>query len=223
MERENMSKSDKIKSDRRRAYEKRMAGLALRWRETRDESVATDLVDEVNPILTKVMERWAVNDLSVGKDDARNYLSESVFSVIIPAWDSSRPLVPFLWQCLRYKYYTFINSVHKVHNRPNSAQLRYEFVGLEEESPRVMRKAAEQDVAFDSIASRETMDKMSMVARKHLTKTEWKVYSCLIKGMDYEESMATTGFSHKKVDNARERIKKKLFEIFQEDYPDLCP
>lgn len=121
--------------------------------------------------------------------------------------------------CITRQIITSIKSATRLKHTPLNGYISI-YKPVQEESDQVLIDVFEYDDAVsphDQLVTKEQTNNMKLVLAKMLTKLEWEVLHYYIEGYRYEEIASVVGRSEKSIDNALQRVKRKVGQLIQED------
>ena len=150
----------------------------------------------------KPLLRSAVCKLCAYPFDYDDLYQEATLGLLkaVKSYDQGKgPFSAFDKLCVESERFTYIRSFHKKSNIPANhlVELKDEFH---------MPFSDPQDIYID----REEADDMKKRMKSSLSDLEFKIIRCYIMGKSYEEIAEELGISVKSVDNAIQRVRRKL-------------
>lgn len=117
--------------------------------------------------------------------------------------------------CIRNRLLSAIRSAARLKHQPLNSGVSLEEILLEETSPILASAIAFRRVPEELVLARESADEIYYTFVRCLSKYEREVLDLFLEGRSYQEMAAYTKRSVKSVDNAVQRIRRKLAR-----YPD---
>lgn len=121
--------------------------------------------------------------------------------------------------CITRQIITSIKSATRLKHAPLNSYVSLYKPVHEEESDRILLDTIDNYEAVDPhelLVSREKYQVIRETLMKALTKLEWDVLCLYIQGLTYEEIAANIGRHEKSIDNALQRIKRKVEQLIIE-------
>ena len=118
--------------------------------------------------------------------------------------------------CIHNRLLSAIKSASRLKHMPLNNGISLEEILLEETSPILASAKAFRRVPEEMVLARESADEFYYTFVRSLSKYECQVLDLFLDGRSYREMAEVTGHSVKSVDNAVQRIRRKLAR-----YPNL--
>lgn len=152
--------------------------------------------------------------------DSEDLTQEGMFGLLsaIREYDPSMqaPFRAFAETCVRNRLLSAIKSASGLKHQPLNSGLSLEEFLLEETSPNSDSAKAFRRVPEEMVLARESADEFYNTFAQCLSKYEREVLNLFLDGLSYQTIAERTSHSVKSVDNAVQRIRRKLAR-----YPNL--
>lgn len=152
--------------------------------------------------------------------DSEDLTQEGMFGLLraIREYDpgTNVPFRSFAETCIRNRLLSAIKSASRRKHMPLNSGVSLEEILSENASPALPADQAFRRDPEEMVLARESADELFHTIDRYLSKYEREILSLFLEGMSYREMAQATGRSEKSVDNAVQRIRRKLAR-----YPNL--
>ncbi len=130
--------------------------------------------------------------------------------------DTKVPFHSFAETCIRNRLLSAIKTATRLKHMPLNSGVSLEEILNEETNPALPQEKAFRRDPEEMVLARESTDELFHTIDRYLSKYEREILRLYLEGRSYREIAQTFGRSEKSVDNAVQRIRRKLAR-----YPDL--
>ncbi|MBR4056799.1 MAG: sigma-70 family RNA polymerase sigma factor [Oscillospiraceae bacterium] len=116
--------------------------------------------------------------------------------------------------CIRNRLRSAIRAASRLKHQPLNQGVSLENVMLEDEGSANKSKIAFRRVPEEMVLARESADEFNENIAQRLSEYEHEVLELFLRGLSYQEMAERTGRSVKSVDNAVQRIRRKLARYY---------
>ena len=152
--------------------------------------------------------------------DSEDLTQEGMFGLLraIREYDPGTqvPFHAFAETCIRNRLLTAIRTATRQKHLPLNSGVSLEEILSEEASPALPSETTFRRIPEEMVLARESADELFHTFDRYLSRYEREIMSLFLQGASYREMAQATGRSEKSVDNAVQRIRRKLAR-----YPDL--
>lgn len=152
--------------------------------------------------------------------DSEDLTQEGMFGLLqaIREYDPQTqvPFHSFAETCIRNRLLSAIKTATRQKHLPLNSGVSLEEILSEEASPALPSEEAFRRIPEETVLARESADELFHTFDRYLSRYEREILSLFLQGASYREMALSTGRSEKSVDNAVQRIRRKLAR-----YPDL--
>jgi RNA polymerase sporulation-specific sigma factor len=146
--------------------------------------------------------------------DSEDLTQEGMFGLLraIREYDPGTgvPFHSFAETCIRNRLLSAIKSASRRKHMPLNSGVSLEEILSEEASPALPPEIAFRRDPEEMVLARESADELFHTFDRYLSKYEREVLSLYLEGSSYRDMAQATGRSEKSVDNAVQRIRRKL-------------
>ncbi len=152
--------------------------------------------------------------------DSEDLTQEGMFGLLqaIREYDPETqvPFRSFAETCIRNRLLSAIRSATRQKHLPLNSGVSLEEILSEEASPALPSEKAFRRDPEETVLARESADELFQTFDRYLSGYERRILSLFLEGASYREMALATGRPEKSVDNAVQRIRRKLAR-----YPNL--
>ena len=143
--------------------------------------------------------------------DSEDLLQEGMIGLLsaIRQYDPGREasFETFAGTCIRNRIYTAIKSAQRSKHTPLNGYVPFDSLQFDEAQTHLSAPLTDPE---EIVLARERVSEMSAAAQTNLSAMERRVLSLYLDGFSYEEIAHRLGRQQKSVDNAIQRIRRKL-------------
>lgn len=124
--------------------------------------------------------------------------------------------------CVTRQIISSIKSATRLKHTPLNSYVSIYKPANMEDSERTIIETIVNDATVEPLLwleKREQINHVKSELMKALTKLEWEVFRLYVQGWSYEEISERIGRHEKSIDNALQRVKRKVTELFEETVP----
>jgi len=152
--------------------------------------------------------------------DSEDLLQEGMLGLLsaIRVYDGTMntPFAAYAELCIRRRLYTAIKSASRLKHTPINGGLSLDDILSEENTRPAFYTGALRRIPEEQVLARESANEFFHTFSRYLSSFETKVMSLYLDGLSYYEIAVDVGRPLKSIDNAVQRIKRKLAR-----YPNL--
>jgi len=150
--------------------------------------------------------------------DSEDLTQEGMFGLLsaIREYDPSEqvPFQAYAETCIRNRLRSAIRAASRLKHQPLNQGVPIEAMMLEDEGPANKSKIAFRRGPEEMVLARERADEFNENIAQRLSAYEQEVLELFLRGLSYQEMAERTGRSVKSVDNAVQRIRRKLARYY---------
>ena len=149
--------------------------------------------------------------------DSEDLTQEGMFGLLraIREYDPSTkvPFHSFAETCIRNRLLSAIKTATRLKHMPLNSGVSLEEILNEETNPALPQEKAFRRDPEEMVLARESTDELFHTIDRYLSKYEREILRLYLEGRSYREIAQTFGRSEKSVDNAVQRIRKKIAKV----------
>ena len=196
-------------------YERMEDGALLRLVSEGDREAEEQLAVRYSRLV-----RMCARPFFLAGGDSEDLTQEGMFGLLqaIREFDPAAqvPFRSFAETCIRNRLLSAIKSASRLKHMPLNSGVSLEEILSDEASPALASETPFQRVPEELVLARESADELFQTFGRCLSKYEREILRLFLQGASYREMAQRTQRSEKSVDNAVQRIRRKLAR-----YPDL--